>query len=364
VPRTYRHCLPRASLPEVPEERASLLASYFPEHVADAELQGNEWSVLLWRPDDPAFHVDPRLDEGLRWWSPRLTASGIAEAVLRTPRSCVSLLDSWGLVALTEWMQGRLSQDESPRAIFLHADDHGDMGSPLLAVAPSGYTDLMTGRPVALTNPVSVMKAVISGGVGIGSFLAPFLHAQPNMTFRHLRHLTPVQPGWGSRPFLGTLQPVCNEDGLLSPGAARPAVRLERGERPLGNSCGPGGEYSATADAAVWVAGLPAGLPVLLHLDLDFLNNRYDGDSDWRLSPARLDPSAERVLARVDEVFDALEGAVPAERLELVHIAFSPGFFPAELWAPTYALLRERLARLDVDLPAAPGAGAAGGGHG
>ena len=71
---------------------------------------------------------------------------------------------------------------------------------------------------------------------------------------------------------------------------------------------------------------------ILLHIDMDYFNNRYDGDSDWRGRTERLDPNPERICAMIDRMTAALDQYGVFERIEDVVIAYSPGFFPAELW--------------------------------
>jgi hypothetical protein len=82
------------------------------------------------------------------------------------------------------------------------------------------------------------------------------------------------------------------------------------------------------------LAALPDA-PALLHIDLDFFNNRYNGDSNWRTRPNRHDPPLADILASVDGVFTALAASGVAERVVDMSVAISPRFFPAEFWEPT-----------------------------
>jgi hypothetical protein len=93
-----------------------------------------------------------------------------------------------------------------------------------------------------------------------------------------------------------------------------------------------------------WATGIAEDLPILLHIDLDYFNNRYDCDTDWRERASLHDPDQAVVLTMVDEVFDALEATQTLDRIEDTAIAVSPGFFPSELWAPTIERISERLA--------------------
>jgi len=123
-------------------------------------------------------------------------------------------------------------------------------------------------------------------------------------------------------------------DVLLAPGQARPAIRLMPLERQ-----GPG-TYSITCDVDQWVAGLH-GCVALLHVDMDYFNNRYDGDSDWNSRAETLDADATEIALRVDEVVRVL--ASSAAVVEDAVLALSPGFFPAELWAQAHERLHGQL---------------------
>jgi hypothetical protein len=84
--------------------------------------------------------------------------------------------------------------------------------------------------------------------------------------------------------------------------------------------------------------------PILLHIDMDYFNNRYDGDSDWQLHAPRHDPSEDRVVEMVDELFDAVAMTGANDRVEDVAVGISPGFFPGELWAPAIGRVLDRIA--------------------
>jgi hypothetical protein len=102
-----------------------------------------------------------------------------------------------------------------------------------------------------------------------------------------------------------------------------------------------------TPDVAAWLQGLhELNAPVLLHVDLDYFNNRYDGDSDWSERTGSLDPPIKKIIAKVDELFDSLIATGVGRHVEDVVIAYSPGFFPVEFWAQTSERVLAGLARL------------------
>lgn len=323
--------VPAERLPTHPAARQAALEDYFafdlwPRWTDD----GDEVVIELIPPPAAAFYVDERLDEGLATWDPPVRLTDIPTAWGEIDECFVSLNDAWTLYSWSRWLRRRLdAHDEPTEVVVLHADDHEDLMSPRVISVDARMVDAITGREVRLDAPDTVAAAIESGGIGMGSFVVPFLHRFPALEMRHLKANADHT---GSTPLMPTTQP----DSLLHPGEPRlDSVRLPSG--------GGSGRYSRTGDVATWAAPT-GGRPALLHVDLDYFNNRFDGDSDWPLHERQHDPPLDEVLRMVDELFDALEASGAIENIEDVAIGVSPAFFPAEMWEPTVGRIISRLA--------------------
>jgi hypothetical protein len=321
--------IPSAALPEDRRARHSFLREYFCDKDAEAERVDGGWELTLAWPDEAERHVDVQIAANLAGWE-GIRLSGMASARRRSGRVLTSLYDTWSLVTWSEWVARTAPGADEPITI-LHLDDHRDLMSPRLAYQVDGLIDMITGAPFDVRDPASVLAACESGAVGMGSFLTPFLLAFPNCDVRQLCQPPKVDgtPDW-------SIAPSVEKDDLLVPGADRPAIALQ----PLGESRA--GRYRATNDLQDWLADIGPG-PVLLHVDMDYFNNRYDGDGDWIDRRRKHDPTLEEVLSHVDEVTDAMRRADLVDRIQDAAVAFSPGFFPAEMWQPAEARLREGL---------------------
>ncbi len=325
--------VPHDRLPTSFVARHAALRDYFCDKDAEPIETAAGWRLRLHWPGGVERHVDPRLDRGLAWWDEGVERSTMALARRREGRVLRSLYDSWTLLSWSQWLS---RQRAIPTSLtILHVDDHFDLGSPRLFPAGAGWTDAISGQEVSLTNPTSVEAAIESGAIGMGSFMTPFLHVLPACDVRHLcqppRARTTVDYGL-------TLQTV--PDTLIAPGRERPAISLARSAAPPGP-----GRLRLTPDLDDWLVDIRPG-PVLLHIDMDYFNNRYDGDSDWETRPDRLDPDFANICENIDAMAEALVVRDLIERLEDVVVAFSPGFFPAELWAESDARLKAGLQRL------------------
>lgn len=340
VPARPAVVIPADRLPASEAERDAVLQHYFAEWVPHAEPFGDSaWRVELRPPPRASYYVDPRLNEGLAWWAGfagRTPIRDILTSRKRVRGVQVSLSDAWCGFAWSTFLS-RHGADPSAPITVLHVDDHQDLMSPRIARVGNGsFVDLITGSPVVVEKPSTVRSAVESGAIGMGSFVVPFVSSRRAVHVRHLR----MPSGRAHPPGSYRLVLVDEPDTLIDPAAARPAVAvLAPGER-MPSSGTEAGSYRLQESLDGWVDDLPDG-PVLLHIDCDYFNNRYDADSEWRSHHRTHDPSSASVATAVDALCDALEPALPV--VSDVTVALSPGFFPAELWQPTVETLVRRL---------------------
>jgi len=337
----------RDLLPELTNERDPFLKKYFCELAVTATAAEGSWSIKLFRPHDADFYIDPNLQQGLQWWSKNFGKIDIAEiplALYRTKGWQLSLNDSWTLYSWSKWLQESGKAIGSPACVtVLHLDDHDDLMTPRIRFdGPNSFRDLITGATINLEQPESVASAVTSGAIGIGSFMAPFLHKIRNV---HVRHLCSTEYTT-ERKGPHAVSPIEVLDELLAPGSMRPGLQLHKLADPAEVSVQAGAlPYIVTDDLDDWLKELPAG-PVVVHIDMDYFNNRFNGDSDWVDAGPKYDPPLPQVLARIDAVFESLERGGVAERVEDFAVAMSPGFFPADLWEPSITRIDAHVKRL------------------
>ena len=315
-----------------------MLRDYFCDKDATAVRISGGWQLELYWPGGEDRYVDRRLQEGLAWWGDNITLPTLITATRRSGRILEALFDTWTLHSWSQWAQGR-QENSSP--VILHVDDHRDLGSPRLFFRGDALCDALTGDECNIYRPESVHASILSGAVGMGSFMTPFLHRFPDSEIRHLCQY-PKASATADFSFAIATEP----DTLLNPGMSRPSVTLS----PLNDEVArPGpGRLRVTPSLDAWLQGLEKtdSRSMLLHIDMDYFNNRYDGDSDWEQRNPRLDPDRAQVLARIDELCEAITKAGIGSRIEDVVVAYSPGFFPAELWKPASEKLRSGLARI------------------
>jgi len=322
--------LPLDRLPQSPTERHAVLRDYFCDKDGIVAPSSDGWSLTLAWSDDEYRYVDPGVGSALEQSWDGIARSEMWAARRRHGRILSTLFDTWTLHSWSEWLAKR--KGGAPKSLtILHADDHRDFGAPRLFIRPSGFVDPFTECAFNLSNPASVASAIASGAVGMGSFMTPFLNAFPKATVRHLCQPPKVT---STRDF-GIAQCYVR-DALLDPEQLRPALEVVTADTA-------GLRYRVTSSVADWLDGVPSEGPILVHIDMDYFNNRYDGDSDWSSRPAILDPDLPTILSEVDRLLEALARPEVASRIEDIVIAYSPGFFPAEYWRSAGARLESGL---------------------
>lgn len=305
------------------------------ERVPHSSLtESGDWAVRLAVPPSADYYIDPELDHGLRWWDPDMTIADVPFAHKRVGDVGISLSDAWTLAFWSDYFaQGGYVP---PRITVLHLDDHDDLMTPRLVTSASGsFADLVTGREFTLAEPAGVRSAVASGAIGMGSFLTPLLHTAEHTQILHLCDTRYAAQRRGEF----SIEASSEADTLIRPGSRRPAARLVPGSR---NGAGNRGTYQVSPDLSALLTHL-TDRPVFLHIDLDYFNNRFDGDSDWQAAATRHDPPRDSVLGRVETVLAELRSI--RSRIVDVTIGISPGFFPAELWQPVCETLIGDLSR-------------------
>ncbi|SDS62864.1 hypothetical protein SAMN05216496_2026 [Pseudomonas sp. Z003-0.4C(8344-21)] len=313
--------IPLSRLSLDPQQRHAQLRDYFCDKDAVANRDADSWVLNLGWSDDPYRYVDPQLDIGLTWWGGDLRYQDMALARKRNGRVLLSLNDTWTLESWSEWV---CKNPQHGDITVLHVDDHKDLGTPRLFERTDGWIDPIEGRAVNIQQPSTVTSAIMSGSLGMGSFLTPFLHYAPSTDVRHLCQGPKCVGTVDSEIKLESLA-----DTLLSPSERRPGISLVSDQKGVGR-----GRYRFTDDLDDWLEGLEGGdTSILLHIDMDYFCNRYDGDSDSVDHPGPLNDPLPSVLNRIDELTRALNRGSLVSRLADVVIAFSPGFFPAEFWA-------------------------------
>lgn len=247
--------------------RHAQLRDYFCDKDAVVVKNEKNWLLSLDWSNDPYRYIDPRLKEGLDWWGGDVEYKGIALERRRLGRVMFSLNDTWTLESWSEWLQ---KNPQRKNITVLHVDDHKDLGSPRIFRSKLGWVDFIGGELVDFEKPGTIEKAILSGALGMGSFLTPFIHHLPDVEIRHL-----CQKPKCTQTVDSAIKLEWQQDNLLAVSEYRPSVSLLTDGKGTGS-----GRYRFTGNVDAWLEGLTQSEnAILLHVDMDYFCNRYDGDS-------------------------------------------------------------------------------------
>ncbi len=88
---------------------------------------------------------------------------------------------------------------------------------------------------------------------------------------------------------------------------------------------------------------------ILLHFDMDYFNDRFDGNSNWQIELKRVhDINTESQLKQIKAVFSALQKRNLHKRIVDTCIGISPSFYPAEFWPITVSKDLEECNKLGI----------------
>jgi hypothetical protein len=321
--------LPASLLPEDSDKRYELLHSYFCDQRGKSYKDGDIWIVDTYWPDSPDYYVDPSILAGIAWWDRNLLLELIHKEVRQMPGWQLSLNDSWTLYSWSNWLAKKKQPPEE--IAILHVDYHNDLMSPRISKSPTSFVDILTDSEFDLMSPDSVRRSILSGAIGVGSFMMPLLHTIKKVHLSHLcdgpltsktAHVNALTKGW-------------QKDSLLALGEMRPNVSFGTVDAGINNEHI---SFRITDNFKYWLEGIP-DVPVLLHIDMDYFNCRYDGDSDWSNHPPRHDPDYSSISKKMEKLFEALNEFSGKREIVDISVALSPGFFPVEYWEDSIAKL-------------------------
>jgi hypothetical protein len=333
--------VPINKLSHAEKERYNQLQSYFCDQRANSYDIGVEWSIETYWPPEAEYFVDPLINNGISWWQPSIDLSEIHHQVRDMKGYQLSLNDSWTLYSWSKWLFEKDRKNIVPEeVIILHIDYHNDLMSPRLGYPiNSAKKDLLTKSFFDINQPETVRSAILSGAIGVGSFMVPFLHEIKKV---HLRHLC-EHVSKNKEVSENALRREFELDTLLMPDELRPKVSFYQlaSQNIPENAI----QYKVTNDLTEWLSNLPQA-PILLHIDMDYFNCRYDGDSDWQKYLPRYDPPYELMQKQMDSIFSAITQSGLRTNVEDIAVSLSPGFYPTEFWKDSIQRISELVEEL------------------
>jgi hypothetical protein len=320
-------------LPDDEIKRRTLIEGYFSEHLPTATRQEDHWHVRLERPSTPYgnYEYDLEIREALAWWKQGTRIRDIPfEKKFLSDNFFLAIEDQWMPLSWSHFFK-RLGHVPN-ELVLLHIDDHKDTMSPRVGNRLDGkFVDYITGNSISLLDPESVDSAVRSGAIGKGSILTLLIWGIEKI---HIRHLS-CRPS-PSRFYVVKRVPVA--DPLLCKISNRISISLEETSSTalLDQS-----NYTITHDTNKWLEQVPRDVPTFLHIDMDYFNDCFDGDSEWQSHDRIHNPDLETQQKMLGDIFKSLREQDLLKQIREVDIGISPSFYPGRFWKPMVERLIE-----------------------
>jgi len=308
----------RLRLPSEEQARMEMVHDYFPDHTIEVNDTPTHCQLRLQRSN---YGYCEEMGDGLRWLG--VAPDDVRDFYVSGTQSFLCLLESWIAYG---WSQFLAENSYCPsRLTLIHFDDHTDMMSPKIGLYGADWKDMLTNGVVALSDPETIRRSVLSGAITLGSMMTPLLHQLDIVDVHHV--------AYGRRRLLRSLDRTTQPDDLLDPGRQRMAIAL---------SCSSvsSGRYIRTPEIGDTIKYIQPGTDVFLHIDMDYFNNRYNGSSEWRDQATRHDQPLARQKQAMQRICDQLVAADLVGRIRHVSVGISPSFYPSEFWqeATTFLL--------------------------
>jgi hypothetical protein len=282
------------------------------------------WRYLVRPCSHGALRHDPLLFEQLRsWWNLEPMAM-FAWHQLRQQQGRIWLeafQHSWALLAWSHWVAAQKRPPTPP--LILHVDAHNDLGSSnLLATRrPGCFAAAVGDATMSLANPESVARFIERGLIGIGDFLVPLLWTIAECELFHVTRHPSTHAAAGVQHYQLAALPTIFGSAYLS--LARPAPAPPPSDAiavaPF--------TFCEMADLAQLTQLAQRDRPIFLDIDMDY----------FALLPSRnaaaTMPTQEELLALIAEFGRWLGRSGLQQRIAVITVAYSPGFFPSA-WLP------------------------------
>lgn len=320
------------NLPTNKQEVYERLYLYFLDHEIDQlELSGDYWFVSL---SKKLFNHCDDIKPGLDWL--KISEKDSADFYIIGDRYLFCLAESYipyGWSCLY-----KKYGENSGSTLLLHLDSHRDLMDTKISHTEDGkWIDLLTNQEVLFSDPASILSSVYSGAIGIGSMVTPLLHHNPNLIISH------YNPSICENKFY-VVKPELKKNDLFS----KHSYVLKSGFTEVNRD--ESYNYIESNSIHDVVISSRDKDNILLHIDMDSLNNRYNGNSHWKDECCYYDNDIFSQIADIDTLIGLIREHNLAKKIRHTSIGISPSFYPVEFWKPVTGYLLRALIKCGIDV--------------
>ena len=255
-----------------------------------------------------------------------------------TKKNCLCLSECWMPYA---WSIIRSRENfDIKHLTIIHIDDHSDLMSPFISYDGNWHIDLLTKQPVKFNNPDSIKSAVKSGAITIGSMLTPIINSVKNVKVLHLK------PNFIRKTQFKMFFESAQDNTFF-----RKTKRFNINYLPIIAENHFNRLYVKTSNVFDLFSLLDKNTKILLHIDMDYFNNRFNGSTSWQQDRSLLrDPNIEVQKETMFKLCNELGNLNKMHHIDYVFVGVSPSFYPAEFWGKGLHFLFRMLINNGIDV--------------
>lgn len=224
----------------------------------------------------------------------------------------------------------------SKKITVIHFDDHADLMSPQIGINENDeWLDLLTNKKIDFLYSDSVKSAIESGAITIGSILTILVYFCNSVKILHFKQKVDT---------IERKLTKCPETkSHLSTKYKIMAIKLiDKNSYSENNS-----DYLRSSDINEIIENIPEDGEIFLHIDMDFLNNRFNGSTDYKFDIIH-DSKIEEQRFIIQSICKAISRADLLGRIVHISIGLSPSFYPSEFWRAGLNLLIAELENINL----------------
>lgn len=297
-------------LPEDEQKAIEYLYDYFNNFNISLEICDDTYKLHL-RKNEYSYCED--ITKGLEFL-------GISEHEINTycivkNNAALCLSENWLPYAYAKIMEQKNCHIK--KMTIIHIDDHKDLMQPFIYSDRGNYYNMINNQSICFNSSSSLKQALMSGAITIGSMLTAIVYAQEQTEIFHLKENVKTM----SNNFYKTT----TLDSLLVNNGKRIAIDFSKQNSSYDN-------YILTSNWEYIIENIATNIPCILHIDMDYFNNRYNASTSWKENTNRHDPNFLEQKKSMDTLICAVERILKKVDILCVLIGISPSFYPVEYW--------------------------------
>ena len=296
-------------LKTITENDFDFLYSYFNGFNIECFDSGNCYQVNL---DAEQYIYCEDLSEGLNFLG--IDFPKIKDYCVIKNNCALCLSENWLPYAFCKLTQGIIKKQNLS---IIHVDDHSDLMAPYIGYVNGVVMNMITRELVDFNDSESIKRAILSGAITIGSMLTSIVYPLEKFKIFHVKQ--------GAERKMFTIKKSSFTDNIIIDKCERICIDV--------NSVQESKNYLITQNWDDVVNSISENEKCLLHIDMDYFNNRYNASTSWYKENKRHDPTFRQQMLVMDRLFSSVKKINEKAKILNVLIGISPSFYPQEYWA-------------------------------